>query len=65
MKNEEKECRIIPMGAFGDHDKGLSGCVWCEQQEACIKHNPHKGGSLIFDKFNKPDKPKKFRRRAT
>lgn len=42
------KCLIIPLGNFGDHDLGYSGCISCKQQEACIKKNPNKGESLIM-----------------
>lgn len=51
------KCLIIPLGDFGDHDKGYSGCVQCEQKRACMKHNPNVGKSLIARK------PRKLRRR--
>ena len=47
-KNKNTECLIIPLGNFGDHDLGYSGCVWCEQKEACMKHNSNIGKSLIM-----------------
>jgi len=47
-------CLIAPVGKFGDHDKGLSGCTWCNCQKECIKKNPARGASLIFDRFGAP-----------
>ena len=55
------ECLIIPLGDFGDHDLGYSGCISCKQQEACIKKNPNKGKSLIMEEMK--EKTKRFRRR--
>lgn len=52
------ECQIFPLGHFGDHDLGYTGCVFCKQQKACIEKNPNVGKSLIA----KPQS-KKFRRR--
>jgi len=41
------KCEIVPLGKFGDHDKGYSGCVWCKLQKGCMKKNPRVGRSLI------------------
>ena len=56
------KCLIIPLGNFGDHDLGYSGCAWCKQKEACMKKNPNKGKSLIMKEM-KETKPKRFRRK--
>ncbi len=58
-KNKNTECLIIPLGNFGDHDLGYSGCTFCTQKEACMKHNPNIGKSLIMKK-----PIKRFRRKA-
>ena len=42
------KCLIEPMGTFGDHDKGLSGCLWCEMAKDCVERNPNVGDSLLF-----------------
>jgi len=51
-------CLIVPLGKFGDHDKGYFGCLWCEIQKKCMKKNPHKGKSLIMKSKTKVVKRK-------
>ena len=54
------KCLIIPLGNFGNHDLGYSGCISCKQKEACMKKNPNKGKSLIM---KEETKTKRFIRR--
>jgi hypothetical protein len=41
------DCQIFPLGHFGDHDLGYSGCTFCKQQKECLEKNPNVGKSLI------------------
>ncbi len=43
------KCNIRPLGAPGDHTKGLSGCAWCDQSDLCVILNQDRDGSVLFD----------------
>lgn len=43
-----EKCLIIPIGKFGEHWKGYSGCLWCPMDKECMEKSPWKGKSLIF-----------------
>ena len=45
---KQLNCLIKPMGTFGDHTKGYSGCLWCDQILDCVKFHPTEGNSLWF-----------------
>lgn len=42
------KCLLVPLGEFGDHHKGYSGCIWCALNIRCVKFHPTEGRSLLF-----------------
>jgi len=58
---ENGKCLIEPLGVFGEHWKGYSGCGWCKLKEKCMKASPWKGKSIIFKGEDKVPDPNKVR----